>query len=99
MGKVARRRPQRLAEKLRLIREALGLSQNGIIERLGLNYELERHMISMYETDVREPSLLVLLRYAELANVYVDTLIDDRLKLPAQIPSSKKHAGIRNEVT
>lgn len=95
MGKAARRRPLRLAEKLRSIRESLQLSQNEMIERLGLQDELERHLISMYETDVREPSLLVLLRYAEVANVYVDVLIDDRLDLPPKIPSKKKHEGVK----
>ncbi|MBS1808599.1 MAG: helix-turn-helix transcriptional regulator [Acidobacteria bacterium] len=95
MGKAARRRPQRLAAKLRQIREALGVSQNGMIERLGLEDELERHLISMYETDVREPSLLVLLRYAEVANVFVDVLIDDALDLPSDLPSRKKHEGVK----
>jgi hypothetical protein len=42
----------------------------------------------------REPSLLVILNYARLANVYVDVLIDDELDLPEQIPSREKSCGI-----
>ncbi len=93
MGQVARQRPLRLAAKLRQIRESLQLSQTGMIERLGLQEELGRHLISMYETDVREPSLLVLLRYAEAAHVYADVLIDDRLDLPEHLPSPGKSDG------
>ena len=36
MGTYARRRPERLAEKLLAVREAFGDSQNGLIRRLGL---------------------------------------------------------------
>lgn len=95
MGKAARRRPLRLGEKLRSIRESLQLSQTEMVERLGMSDEIERHLISMYETDVREPSLLVLLRYAEVANVYVDALIDDRVDLPSKIPSRKRQEGVK----
>ncbi|MBS1811307.1 MAG: helix-turn-helix transcriptional regulator [Acidobacteria bacterium] len=82
-----------MAEKLRYIRESLGLSQNEMLERLSLGETLERSRISIYETDQREPPLLVLLRYAKIANVYVDVLIDDTLDLPSQIPSFEKSAG------
>jgi len=40
MGRSSRPKPTRLAEKLVLIRTALGLSQNGIIRRMGLADEL-----------------------------------------------------------
>lgn len=93
MGSASRQRPERLAEKLRYIRESLGLSQNEMLERLSLGETLERSRISIYETDQREPPLLVLLRYAKIANVYVDVLIDDTLDLPSQIPSFEKSAG------
>jgi hypothetical protein len=45
-----------------------------------------RSSISGYELGTREPPLPVLLRYAEAAGVYVDVLIDDKLKLPKKIP-------------
>ena len=35
-----------------------------------------------YELGTRQPDLLVLLRYARLAGVSTDVLIDDKLKLP-----------------
>jgi len=38
--------------------------------------------ISEYERGKREPPLLVLLKYARLAGVSTDVLIDDKLKLP-----------------
>jgi transcriptional regulator with XRE-family HTH domain len=47
--------------------------------------------VSEFETGKREPSLIVLLRYARLANVCVDTLIDDDLDLPAKLPARAKH--------
>jgi transcriptional regulator with XRE-family HTH domain len=51
--------------------------------------------ISQYESGKREPPLPVLLRYAELANVYVDALIDDRVDLPEKLPARAKHAGVK----
>lgn len=38
-------------------------------------------MISRYEREEREPTLFVLLAYARLARVSVETLIDDKLSL------------------
>ena len=49
MGKSVRERPARLAEKLRHIRKALGLSQNGMIRRMGLTDEIIQADISTYE--------------------------------------------------
>ena len=95
MGRSSREKPARLAEKLIQIREALGLSQNEILSRLGLTERLNRDDISKYERGVREPSLPVLLRYARVANVSTDVLIDDELDLPAKLPSATKHEGVR----
>ena len=87
--------PARLAEKLRAIRERLGLSQNEMLKHLGFNDELFRSNISQYELGAREPPLLVLLAYARAANVYVDALLDDAVDLPARLPSRAKHEGVR----
>jgi transcriptional regulator with XRE-family HTH domain len=92
-----RPRPKRLAEKLIQIRERLGLSQNGIIERMGLTGKLSREKISAYERNEREPSLLVLLRYARAAGVWVDVLIDDELDLPPKLPSQQKSEGVQRK--
>ena len=75
-------KPKRLAEKLRLIRENLSLSQSEILEKLGFGEQLFRSNISQYELGRREPSLLVILSYARIAKVSTDVLIDDELDLP-----------------
>jgi transcriptional regulator with XRE-family HTH domain len=85
-----------LGEKLLYIRQALGLSQNGLIRRLGFN-ELVQGTISVFESGNREPSLIVLLAYARLANVSVEALIDDELDLLEKLPASPKSEGIRRK--
>lgn len=90
MGKKARQRPERLGEKLRAIRDALGLSQTGMVTRLGVE-GIAASQISEYETGKREPSLIMLLQYARLANVCLDALIDDESDLPAKLPARRKH--------
>lgn len=83
MGKAKRPRPERLAEKLLQIRLALDLSQSELIKKLDFNeLELVQGTISTYELGKREPSLPLLLKYARLAGVTVDVLIDDKLDLP-----------------
>jgi transcriptional regulator with XRE-family HTH domain len=91
----ARERPERLAEKLLRIRNALGLSQGEMLNRIGMGESGYRHYVSHFETGKREPSLLILLQYARVANVYVEVLIDDELDLPDKLPSAKKHEGVR----
>lgn len=94
MGRTARSRPARLAEKLLQIRVSLGLSQNDMIRRLGLSDTLYQSNISGFELSEREPSLPILLRYAQVAGVYVDVLIDDQLDLPMNLPCQEKNSGI-----
>jgi len=91
-----RPKPERLAEKLRLIREALGLSQSEMLRRLGFENVHAYTRISSYELGRNEPPAMVLLEYARAANVYVDALIDDELDLPVKLPSAKKHEGVRH---
>lgn len=95
MGKSFRERPARLAEKLLCIRKGLGLSQNGIISRMGLTDQIIQADISTYELDQREPPLRILLQYARAANVFVEALIDDELDLPENLPASIKSEGIK----
>ncbi|MDT4954169.1 MAG: Helix-turn-helix domain [Acidobacteriota bacterium] len=82
----ARFRTKRLGEKLRQIRDALGLSQSEMLRRLGFEDELWYTQVSAYETGRREPPLIILLEYARAANVSTDFLIDDELDLPARLP-------------
>ena len=79
MGKTRRDSPRKLAKKLKQIRVRLGLSQGDLAKRLGVK---ERASISGYELGTREPSLPILLKYARLAGVSTDLLIDDNLMLP-----------------
>lgn len=98
MGSASRRErhiPERLAEKLLHIRSALGLSQSEMLRRLGSPEKLQQSSVSGYERGVREPPLLIVLEYARTANVYTDVLLDDELDLPVQIPSPRKHEGVR----
>lgn len=94
MGKAARRWPKRLAEKLVGIREAFGLSQNGMVRRLGLEDELIREDISRFERGIGgEPPLHVLLRYARIISTtgrgeFLESLIDDEMDLPKKLPAN-----------
>jgi transcriptional regulator with XRE-family HTH domain len=92
MGGAARIRPERLPEKLRQIRLALGLSQTEMLKRLGYEGRIAYHRISNYELGTGEPPLPVLLAYATLAGVSTDVLIDDELDLPAKLPARAKRS-------
>lgn len=82
MGRGSRDKPARLGEKLAQIRDGLELSQEGMARALVPADKLTRNDISKYERDVREPSLLVLLRYARIAKISVEHVLDDKLDLP-----------------
>lgn len=83
MGPSYRARPKKLGKKLGLIRTRLGLTQAEMVERLAVKDEpLYSASISQYETGKREPPLLVLLKYARLAGVTMESLVDDKMKLP-----------------
>ena len=86
----ARQRSERLAEKLLQVRLALGLSQTEMVKRLGLEGMIVYNRISDYELGKREPPLPILLRYARVAGVSVEALIDDELDLPAKLPAKPK---------
>jgi transcriptional regulator with XRE-family HTH domain len=94
MDTYARRRPGRPAEKLLAVREAFGDSQNGLIRRLGLDDEITQSDLSAFERGTREPPLHVLLRYSQLARVWVNALIDDAVDLPEKIPAGKMREGV-----
>jgi transcriptional regulator with XRE-family HTH domain len=91
MGRASRQKPARLAEKLLHIRDALGLSQNGMIRRLGFTEELTQDYISAYERGVREPPSQVLLEYARAVGICMSFLIDDSLDLPDKLPKVPSH--------
>lgn len=80
----ARPKPERLAEKLRQIRLSLGLSQSEMLKRLDAGDQLAYTQISEFETGRREPSLMILLRYARVAGVSMEVPADDEMDLPAR---------------
>lgn len=94
MGTLPRRTPKRLPEKLREIRLRLGLSQNEMIKRIGLEGELTREEVSSFELGRRQPNLLTLWAYANVVNLYVDALILDEVDLPGTLPSPTKSEGV-----
>lgn len=89
MGQARRPQPAFLATKLLQIRQRLGLSQSQMLKQLGeTNTRIHAPHISEYESGKREPPLIVLLRYAQAANVPVEVLIDDEQELPKRLPAS-----------
>jgi transcriptional regulator with XRE-family HTH domain len=80
-----RLRQKRLAEKLLQIRLSLELSQSEMLRKLDAEDLITYHQISGFETGRREPPLQILLRYARVAGVSTDVLIDDELDLPAKL--------------
>lgn len=99
MGSASRPKPARLAEKLRQIRDALGLSQTDMLRQLDVDDEMFRSNVSAYELGTREPSLPLLLKYARLVGVSTDVLIDDELDLPEKLLPASPCVSIKREAT
>lgn len=82
MGRQRRPQPKYLAKKLKQIRVGLGVGQAEMARLLNHGPSPpDGAMVSRFERGEREPNLFVLLAYARLAEVTVDILIDDKLKL------------------
>ena len=76
----SRPQPRRLASKLRKARIRLGVTQQEMADRLTTKRSpVYPGHISEFEQGKREPSLIVLLRYARAAGVPVESLIDDEI--------------------
>jgi len=90
----ARPRPKRLAEKLLKIRQALGVSQSVMINRLGV--DLAPNNISKYEHNLNEPPTDVILAYARLAREVVELLrpqlADERAERPGVVQVARLEA-------
>jgi len=86
MGTKGRPRPVNLSRKLRQIRIGLQLSQAEMVRRLGFEDSFHVGRISEFESNVREPSLLILLAYARIAQVHLEDIVDDAVDLPARLP-------------
>lgn len=90
MGRSARVIPKRLGEKLKRIRLNLGIE---IFDEMILRLDcpetpLYPSSIYLFEANKREPSLPILLKYARLAGVAMDVLVDDEMDLPVGKPFS-----------
>ena len=81
MGRSRRNKPLKLAGKLQMIRVGwLRLSQTEMAKALDLTVHYTA--VSHFEQGTREPSLVVLLKYARLAGISMEVLVDDQLDLP-----------------
>jgi transcriptional regulator with XRE-family HTH domain len=100
MGRATRLHPKRLGEKLLTIRQKIdgGLSQNEMLKKLGLDDALERDRISKYERGTLIAPWYVLLRYSEVANMYLEALLKDDINLPENLPCNVKSEGIKVEL-
>jgi len=81
-------RLKHLGPKLLQIRKALGLSQAQMLRHLGADPSIQTARISEYESGAREPSLRILLAYGRVAQVHLESLIDDEATLPDNIPGN-----------
>ena len=101
MGRGIRTLPKNLPEKLRNIRLNLDYNfqdmGNVLLDHLETiaykDIKIYRGHIKEFEQGKREPQIPILLAYANLANVFVDVLIDDNLHLPENIPCKSKSTG------
>ena len=97
MGKSSRPKPERLAEKLKQIRIGLGLSQSEMHRQLRLAEEVDYTNISKYETGRNEPPLRTLLKYAHVAGIHLEDIVDDDLELPPKLPGNVRYEGIKRK--
>lgn len=97
MGRKARMKPERLSEKLLQIRVTLGLSQSELLRSLGFEDSMDYRRISEFERGTTEPHLSVVLRYARLAGVHMEDIVDDELDLPKKLPGAVRHQGIKSK--
>jgi transcriptional regulator with XRE-family HTH domain len=74
-----RDKPQRVAPKLKAIRQRLGLSQTGMLRKLNLKCCYGR--ISEFERGKRFPSVPTLLSYARAARIPLEEIVDDEMEL------------------
>ena len=80
MGRSRRNKPLQLSQKLLAIRKRLRMSQTEMARALEL--KVHYSAVSNYELGTREPDLLIVLRYARLAGVPMESLVDDSINLP-----------------
>jgi transcriptional regulator with XRE-family HTH domain len=84
MGLSPRYVPKYLGTKLAKVREKLGIeTYEEMIARLDVKeVKLHRASIMRFEKGKLEPPSIVLLKYAKLAGITIDDLVDDTRELP-----------------
>ena len=88
MGR-ARNRPKLLPDKLLAIRDFLSVDrahmaselQSEMLSRSGHQYRMTSGRISEWEKGRREPDLLVIIAYVRLAQIHIESLVDDDVDL------------------
>lgn len=89
MPRQIRRRPKLLHNKLLAIRESLNVGQADMASKLqseilsndDRDYPIKPGRISDFETGKREPNLFVLMAYARLGKVHLESVVDDDVKV------------------
>ena len=80
MGRSRRNKPLKLSHKLLAIRKRLEMSQTQMAKALEL--KVHYSAVSNFELGTREPDLLIVLRYARLARIPMEMIVDDEMDLP-----------------
>jgi transcriptional regulator with XRE-family HTH domain len=79
----ARQKPVKLGDKLLSIRKSFNYSLSQMATSLSDDEaKIRRQDVSRFEKGEREPSLIILLRYAQLVSISTDVLIDDKIEFP-----------------
>lgn len=91
MGRSRRNKPVKLSHKLLAIRKRLLMSQTEMARALEL--KVHYSAVSNYELGTREPDLIIVLRYARLAGVPMEMLVDDQMNLPEKYEQFQPHGA------
>jgi transcriptional regulator with XRE-family HTH domain len=87
-----RPQPDRLAEKLKELRTRLDYTLEEMslaLAQVKKSPPAKSH-IHRFESGAREPSLLVLLEYSRITGVSLETLVNDEIDLPRQLPPKRR---------
>ena len=88
MGTRCCQRPAHLAAKLRKIRKTLDLTQSQLARKVDVVTGASR--ISEYENGTRVPDMITVLRFAKLARIKMEMLVDDQMELILPQPKTTK---------
>jgi transcriptional regulator with XRE-family HTH domain len=70
-----------------------------MLRRLGVDDQIDYTTISKYELDKNEPPLDILLKYARVAGVHMEDIVDDELDLPTKLPGNVRYRGLKRKPT